>query len=314
MKREEQEEHNEKRRVYHLQLAVDKLHSSIAALQKKTPISCWGIDSAVAIFKREHESVVVEIASLRKEIASLKREIASLTKEHLREIANLKKVHKTAVEDIASLKKGHDSALKKIDNLKEKYESAVKEIQEKHQSTVREINELRAITTSNQKFHINRVIKYRGFAVEKRDNTRWFSPGFYTSPGGYKMCLCVYANGNGMEKGTHVSCYIWLKSGEYDDILDWPFHGEVTIELLNQLENKNHHKDVVYFNEETSQACKSRVIRGERAEDGWGRPQFISQSQLDFKHPLNRQYLKDDTLYFRVNVKVTSNTKPWLVT
>jgi TNF receptor-associated factor 4 len=312
MKREEQEEHNEKRRVYHLQLAVDKLHSSIAALQRK------------------HESVVVEIASLRKEIASL-------TKEHLREIAILNdKVHKIAVEDIASLKKGHDSALKKIDNLKEKYKSAVeevrekhqstvkeiqekhqstvKEIQEKHQSTVREINELRAITTSNQKFHINRVIKYRGFAVEKRDNTRWFSPGFYTSPGGYKMCLCVYANGNGMEKGTHVSCYIWLKSGEYDDILDWPFHGEVTIELLNQLENKNHHKDVVYFNEETSQACKSRVIRGERAEDGWGRPQFISQSQLDFKHPLNRQYLKDDTLYFRVNVKVTSNTKPWLVT
>jgi TNF receptor-associated factor 4 len=100
-------------------------------------------------------------------------------------------------------------------------------------------------------------------------------------------------------------------SGEYDDILEWPFHGEVTIELLNQLEDENHHKDVVLFDKSTPHQSKSQVFGKERAENGWGITQFISYSQL---HNYNScQYLKDDTLYFRVSVKVTSNAKPWLV-
>jgi TNF receptor-associated factor 4 len=154
------------------------------------------------------------------------------------------------------------------------------------------------------------VIKMSGFAKVKDEGNSWYSPGFYTSPGGYKMCLRVYVNGDG--DGTHVSCYIYLMSGEYDDILEWPFHGKVTIQLLNQLKDKNHHKMVVHFVSSTPLECKSRVFGGKLAE-GWGKPRFISHSQLDVNPSLNCQYLKDDTLYFRVSVEVTSITKPWLV-
>uniref|UniRef100_A0A1X7T5K6 RING-type domain-containing protein n=2 Tax=Amphimedon queenslandica TaxID=400682 RepID=A0A1X7T5K6_AMPQE len=62
---------------------------------------------------------------------------------------------------------------------------------------------------------------------------------------GYKMMLCVYANGHGRGKGTHMSCYTVLVPGEYDDELGWPFEGEVTVELLNQLEDKNHLKLII---------------------------------------------------------------------
>jgi TNF receptor-associated factor 4 len=102
-------------------------------------------------------------------------------------------------------------------------------------------------------------------------------------------------------------------SGEYDDILEWPFYGEVTIELLNQLEDRYHHKMVVPFDESTPEECKSRVIGKERAKKGWGFSQFIFHAQLDVNPSFNCRYLKDDTLYFRVSAKVTSNTKPWLV-
>ena len=68
----------------------------------------------------------------------------------------------------------------------------------------------------------------------KDKNVDWYSPGLYTSPGGYKVCLCVNANGYGDGKGTHVSCFVCLK---YDDTLEWPFQGVVTVELLNQLED-----------------------------------------------------------------------------
>ena len=101
-------------------------------------------------------------------------------------------------------------------------------------------------------------------------------------------------------------------SGEYDNILEWPFQGEVTIELLNQLEDENHHKLVVCFNESTPQMYTNKVV-GKRYGRGWGYLQYISHSQLGYNSTLNCQYLKDDTLYFRVSVKVTSKqSKPWL--
>ena len=41
------------------------------------------------------------------------------------------------------------------------------------------------------------------------------------------------------------SISVTLMKGENDDHLTWPFTGTVLIELLNQLEDKNHHKVAV---------------------------------------------------------------------
>ncbi|XP_019860788.1 PREDICTED: TNF receptor-associated factor 5-like [Amphimedon queenslandica] len=146
----------------------------------------------------------------------------------------------------------------------------------------------------------------------KKKDEDWYSPGFYTSPGGYRMSLNVYPNGNDDDdsKGTHVSCYIHLMAGKCDDTLEWPFQGEVTIELLNQLEDKNHWQFTISFDESTDGDCKQRVT--EEGSSGWGTTQFVPHSQLEYDAPTNCQYLKDDSLYFRVSVKVTSRTKPWL--
>ena len=111
---------------------------------------------------------------------------------------------------------------------------------------------------------------------------------------------------------VHVSCFICLMAGEYDDTLEWPFQGEVTIELLNQLEDKNHKKYTILFNESTNDECKQRVREG-GSTGGWGRPKFILHEDLEYNPVTNCQYLKDDSLYFRVSVKATSKTKPWLV-
>ena len=170
-------------------------------------------------------------------------------------------------------------------------------------------------TTLEQKIPLiasNEVLKLSQFAKRKKENEEWYSPGLYVSPGGYKMSLCVYLNGEG--KGTHVSsisCFICFMAGEYDDILEWPFQGEVTIELLNQLEDKNHWKRTVSFNESTEDECKQRVREGRNR--GWGQKQFILHEHLEYNPVTNCQYLKDDSLYFRVSVKATSKTKPWLV-
>ncbi|XP_003390492.1 PREDICTED: TNF receptor-associated factor 5-like [Amphimedon queenslandica] len=156
----------------------------------------------------------------------------------------------------------------------------------------------------------NHVLKLNEYREKKEGDEIWFSPGFYTSPGGYKMSLRVDVNGDRDGKGTHVSCFIYLMAGEYDDILEWPFQGEVTIELLNELEDKNHKKCTLSFNESTPDISKQRVKEGRNT--GWGK-KFISHEELEYDPATNCQYLKDDSLYFRVSVKITPKTKPWLV-
>ena len=45
--------------------------------------------------------------------------------------------------------------------------------------------------------------------------------------------------------------------------------------------------------------------------DNWGRHHLIPHSQLGRDPVKNTQYLKDDTLYFRVSVDIP-DYKPWL--
>ncbi len=143
----------------------------------------------------------------------------------------------------------------------------------------------------------------------KSNDDDFYSPSFYTSYTGYKMCLRVDANGHTNGKDTHVSVFSYLMKGDNDDSLSWPFTGTVTYELLNQLEDKNHHKKTISF--PANSVASQRVVDGEKGKRGLGNSQFISHADLDCNADENTQYLKDDTLVFRVSAEVP-DYKPWL--
>ena len=146
------------------------------------------------------------------------------------------------------------------------------------------------------------------FAANIYDSKTIISPPFHTPGTGYKMCIYVITNGHGDAKGTHVSVYVYLMKGDNDDSLSWPFTGTVTIELLNQLEDKNHYKVTLPFLADTESS--QRVVDDERGE-GWGHDKFISYADLAHDPLTNIQYLKDDTLIFRVSAEAP-DYKPWL--
>lgn len=50
-----------------------------------------------------------------------------------------------------------------------------------------------------------------------------YSPGFYTSPYGYKLCLRINLNGLENGDGTHVALFVHVMRGDYDEHLEWPF-------------------------------------------------------------------------------------------
>ena len=155
------------------------------------------------------------------------------------------------------------------------------------------------------------VFKMRKYYQHKSSKAIWHSPPFYSHPGGYKMCLRVDPNGNGDGTGTHVLVYAYLMKGRNDDTLPWPFTVDVTVTLLNQLTDGNHHMCIFSFSQDTK--ASRRVVEGEIAPTGYGRHKFISHNQLGYA-PWNCQYLKDDCLYFQIKVRAQAAkpTKPWL--
>ena len=81
------------------------------------------------------------------------------------------------------------------------------------------------------------------YSEYKKTNSKWHSLPFYSSDKGYKLKLCVYANGCGSGKGTHLSLYVYLLKGEYDDQLQWPFNANITVQLLNWSGDNSHNEE-----------------------------------------------------------------------
>ena len=132
------------------------------------------------------------------------------------------------------------------------------------------------------------------FSDLKKRKDEWFSESFYTHPKGYKMCVKAYASGFGTGKDTHLSLYIFLMRGEFDDHLKWPFRGKLTIRLVNQSGGEGHRQSILVFDGLTPDHASARVTVGEKAIEGWGYQQVIAH------HLLKPYYLHNDQLHFRI--------------
>lgn len=143
--------------------------------------------------------------------------------------------------------------------------------------------------------HLLKVAEFtmENFAQYKRENKEWFSPPFYTSQKGYRMCLEVLANGQGSTRGQYVAVYSYLMRGEFDDVLEWPFLGELVIELVDQ-ESARYHAQSIRYTKVTPMKYASKVLKTERSMFGKGVPNFIHLSELPNK------FLKEDCLVFRI--------------
>ena len=260
-----------------------------------------------------HNQQLTVTLQLKESLEELKKESQLKLEKLERENEVLKqKVNK----DVAKLKENLEKTQLKIQELeKEKQAQAIGTTKSKHDALTlkvnggleREVAELRRQRDQDKALLLHQCpsvfpveLMITNFAEKKSSSRLWHSPPFYTHPQGYKMCLSVYANGCGEGKGTHVSVYAHLMRGEFDDHLKGPFQGDVTIAMLNQLEDNNHITRTIPFTKTT----EAKIIgRGERASSGFGYHKFIAHAGLTYDPAKNCQYLKYDCLRFRI-VKV----------
>ena len=156
------------------------------------------------------------------------------------------------------------------------------------------------------------IVNVTNFTDYKKLNAKYYSAPFYSSSNGYKMQLCVVANGEGECEGTHVSVYVCLMKGTNDNKVKWPFTGDISVHLLNWREDKEHVKKIISFDDKIPLNSRSKVTEGERAL-GFGRLDFIPQSELDYNHNNNTEYVSSDTLCFLIgNVSIPTGTYYYL--
>ena len=138
-------------------------------------------------------------------------------------------------------------------------------------------------------------IIFDNFKNHKKECDVWFSPPFYShlQIGGYKMCLKVVANGEASGEGTHVSVYIFLMRGEFDNVLKWPFRGKITVQLKKK--DPPHHQLTIDLFSHVPRECVCKPTK-ERNRFGRGCGKYISHSDL-----YAGRYVKKNNLLFCVS-------------
>ena len=132
--------------------------------------------------------------------------------------------------------------------------------------------------------------KKREAVAEKRLSI--YSPPFFTSRTGYKMCARIYLNGDGLGKNTHVSLFIVIMKGEFDALLPWPFQQRVTFTLIDQ-ERRHHLSDT--FQPDPASSSFQRPVNDMNVASGC--PLFVSLDTL-----LAGRFIKDDTMFVRIAI------------
>ncbi|NXC47984.1 TRAF2 factor, partial [Penelope pileata] len=123
-----------------------------------------------------------------------------------------------------------------------------------------------------------------------------FSPAFYTSKYGYKMCLRVYLNGDGTGRGTHLSLFFVVMKGPNDALLRWPFNQKVTLMLLDQ-NNREHIIDA--FRPDVTSSSFQRPVTEMNIASGC--PLFCPVSVMEAKN----SYVRDDAIFIKAIVDLS---------
>ena len=125
--------------------------------------------------------------------------------------------------------------------------------------------------------------------AQRGRNAAMESIPFYTSPQGYKMCLRVYLNGDGIGKNSHMSLFFVIMKGEFDNILQWPFTHKVTFKLINQTGGR----DIIDTFQPDPMSSSFRKPKSDMNVAS-GCPRFVSHTELK-----SGDFVKDDAIFIK---------------
>lgn len=128
-----------------------------------------------------------------------------------------------------------------------------------------------------------------------------YSQPFYTSNHGYRLCARIYLNGDGTGKNTHVSLFVVIMRGDYDEILSWPFRHRITLALIGIRPNGTQEIMSDTFSPDPTSASFHKPTSPMNVASGC--PRFIAHKDIEAP---NSNYLINDSIYLKIYVDTLS--------
>ena len=123
-----------------------------------------------------------------------------------------------------------------------------------------------------------------------------YSPPFYTSSHGYRVCIRAYLNGDGIGKGTHISLFFFIMRSEQDNLLSWPFKQSVRFTLVHQKKSSQSITEA-FVPDPNSPSFKKPELDMNIAS---GFPKFARQSVLQ-----DEGFTQDNLIYIKCKVDLS---------
>ena len=223
-----------------LKATEDELKRAQNQLQEKTQ----NLEDVKETMEARLQAKDQEIAEIKKDVQQLKETLASREKE----VAESKEKYQEIIT-------GLDNRSQRLEDKIQKLVTAQYYFLHKTQSSWSIL--LNTLASVSEPV-LPVIVRMDGFMAKKESevvNNWWYSNGFYSCNGGYKMCLGVvacgyYANPEQVSRLDYdrgfVTASLFLMRGEYDDQLVWPKPvSTVTFQLLNQICDADHLDPVV---------------------------------------------------------------------
>ena len=186
----------------------------------------------------------------------------------------------------------HSRGNSRLSNLERRYEDIERQVTrlKVHVSEMELQLQASIASTYNGSFtwRIPDIMKCKREAINGQV-TSLYSPPFYTAKNGYKMCIRIYLNGDGMGHKTHLSLFFVVMKGEFDSLLKWPFDHKVSLILVDQKQRRH---IVQTFKPTPESSSFQRPVSDMNVASGC--PQFCKLSYLD-----DESYTKDDALFIK---------------
>ncbi|CAF1195069.1 unnamed protein product [Rotaria sordida] len=131
--------------------------------------------------------------------------------------------------------------------------------------------------------------------AQSERQTSIYSPPFYSSSSGYKMCARLYLNGDGNARRTHMSLFFVLMRSPNDPILPFPFKYKVTFCLYDQTSSARHIIDSFRPDIRSSSFQRPRSEMNIAS----GIPKFLPLKRIQQE---GNSYVRDDTMFIKIMV------------
>ncbi|XP_077478128.1 TNF receptor-associated factor 2 [Stigmatopora argus] len=247
----------------------------------------WQEDSGLSLYRAPEEGASSHV-DLDQKVSTLANIVCVLNREVERNSVTL--------EAFSHQRRLDQEKLENLNNKVQQLERALAMRDFQLSETEQMVRELQFCTYDGVfVWRISDFARRRVDAVSSR-TPAMFSPAFYSSKYGYKMCLRLYLNGDGTGRGTHLSLFFVVMRGRCDALLKWPFSQKVTLMLLDQ-NNREHIIDA--FRPDVSSTSFQRPAAEMNIASGC--PLFCPLGKLAGKSP----YLRDDTIFIKAIVDLT---------